>query len=401
MTNNQRWISRRYLVYRALTNMWFMGAVWLYFYRIYITDQQVGILDGLAFAIGLIAEVPSGALADRFGRSKIVRLGQVLIGSGLFMQAFGSGFMPFFVGQAITMVGASFASGADEALFFEKLNFKRDSLEWRKLLTRGSQASLMASVIALVVGGILHTVNPRLPWILTGFSFFIATVVIWQVKDDVIRKSSNKLIGEIKEYLHDIQVGFSQFRLPKLWLYVPIIVIVQGLFYAAGWGLLRLVLLDRFHFDPLWGSIAVATSSLITVAILAFMHKYADRMSEKRVITFISLSAAASLLLSLANIGTWGYVVILILYAGEHILYPFMSEVLNYHAPENQRATVLSVASFLRILPYVILAPIIGYLNTNGKLEYFLMFWTVLILIATLVYISNKKQDVQIKLAEE
>lgn len=381
--------------------MWFMGAVWLYFYRIYITDQQVGILDGLAFAIGLIAEVPSGVLADRFGRSKIVRLGQVLIGSGLLMQALGSGFIPFFVGQAITMVGASFASGADEALFFEKLNFKRDSLEWRKLLTRGSQASLIASVVALVVGGVLHTINPRFPWVLSGFAFIIATLVIWQIKDDVIRKSSNKLIGEIKEYLHDIQVGFSQFRLPKLWLYVPIILVVQGLFYAAGWGLLRLILLDRFHFDPLWGSIAVATSSLITVGILALMHKYADRMSERRVITFISLSAAASLLLSLANIGSWGYAVILILYAGEHILHPFMSEVLNYHAPENQRATVLSVASFLRILPYVILAPIIGYLNTNGKLEYFLIFWAFLILLAILIYLSNKKQDAQIKLAEE
>lgn len=381
--------------------MWFMGAVWLYFYRIYITDQQVGILDGLAFGIGLIAEVPSGALADRFGRSKIVRLGQVLIGSGLFMQALGSSFMPFFVGQAITMVGASFASGADEALFFKKLNFNRDSLEWRKLLTRGSQASLIASVVALVVGGFLHTINPRLPWILTGLSFITATFIIWQIKDDAIIKSGNKLLGEIKEYLLDIQVGFSQFRLPKLWLYVPIIIVVQGLFYTVGWGLLRLILLARFHFDPLLGSIAVATCSLITVAILAFMHKYAEKMSERRVITFISLCAAASLLLSLANIGTWGYLVILILYAGEHILYPFMSEVLNYHAPENQRATVLSVASFLRILPYVILAPIIGYLNTNGKLEYFLIFWAVLILIALLIYLSNKKQDTQIKLAEE
>lgn len=400
MTNTQRWLSRRYLIYRLLTNMWFMGAVWLYFYRLYITDQQVGILDGMAFAIGLIAEVPSGALADRFGRGRIVRLGQILAGSGLFIQAFGGGFMPFFLGQAITMIGAAFISGADEALFFEKLNFKRNSLDWRKLLTRGSQATLIGSVVALVAGGWLHTINPRIPWILTGLAFIIATIVILPIKDSFTTKSRKKFILEIKGYLLDIQIGFSQFRLPKLWLYVPLIIIVQGLFYAAGWGLLRLVLLDRFHFDPLWGSIAVATSSLITVAILALMHKYAESMSERHILTFISLSAAASLLLSLADIGTWGYLVILILYAGEHIMHPFMSEVLNNHAPENQRATVLSVASFLRILPYVILAPIIGYLNTHGKLEYFLLFWAFLIFIAIALYLSTKKQDVQISLVE-
>src|SRR3989344_3362750 len=136
LTQNQHWLSRKYLAYKTLTNLWFVGAIWLYFYRIFITDQQVGILDGVAFAIGLIAEVPSGALADRFGRDKMVKFGQVLAGSGLLIQAFGSSFVPFFVGQVIMMIGVSFVSGADEALFFGKLNFAQTSVNWRKLVMR-------------------------------------------------------------------------------------------------------------------------------------------------------------------------------------------------------------------------------------------------------------------------
>src|SRR3989344_918763 len=121
MTNNQRWLSSKYMTYRMFTSMWFVGAVWLYFYRLFITDQQVGILDGMAFAIGLLAEVPSGVLADKFGRDKMTRLGQILAGGGLLLQAAGSGFLPFFVGQAVMMIGVSFVSGADEALFYKKL----------------------------------------------------------------------------------------------------------------------------------------------------------------------------------------------------------------------------------------------------------------------------------------
>ena len=158
MTGNQKSLSKRYILYRFFTHTFFMGAVWLYFYRIFISDQQVGILDGMAFAIGLLAEVPSGALADKFGRSKVIKVGQLLAGLGFFMQAFGSGFIPFFVGQAITMIGISFMSGADDALFFAKLNFDKNSLHWRKLLTRGSQASLIASVFALIIGGFLHLI---------------------------------------------------------------------------------------------------------------------------------------------------------------------------------------------------------------------------------------------------
>ena len=393
LTENQRWLSRKYLAYEFLTNLFFVGAVWLYFYRLFITDQQVGILDGFAFAIGLIAEVPSGVLADRFGRDKMVKFGQFLAGSGLLVQAFGSSFLPFFVGQAIMMVGISFVSGADEALFFGKLNFDRASINWRKLVTRGSQVALVGLLVATIAGGWLHTINPRIPWILTGLSFIGSVLLIWTIKDNRAEKAKQKFSAELKEHLISIKSGFAQFRTPKLWLYVPIILTVQGLFYTAGWDLLRLVLLDRFHFDPFLGSIVIATSSLITVGILALMHKYAENMSERRVLTLISLSAAASLLLSLADIGMWGYFVIFALYAGEHVLYPFMSEVLNNRAEENQRATVLSVASFLRTLPYVVLAPIIGYLNTHNKLEYFLISWAILIFVAILLYLSLKKKD--------
>jgi MFS family permease len=401
LTQNQRWLSRKYLAYEFLTNLFFVGAVWLYFYRLFISDQQVGILDGFAFAIGLIAEVPSGVLADRFGRDKLVKLGQFLAGSGLLIQAFGSSFVPFFVGQAIMMIGISFVSGADEALFFGKLNFDRNSTNWRKLVTRGSQVALIGLLFATIAGGWLHSVNPRIPWILTGLSFVGSVLLIWRIKDDRPEKAKQKFTAELAEHLRSIKSGFAEFRTSKLWLYVPIILTVQGLFYTAGWGLLRLVLLDRFHFEPFMGSLVIASSSLITVGILAIMHRHAENMSERRVITLISLAAASSLLLSLADIGAWGYFVIFALYAGEHVLYPFMSEVLNNRASEEQRATVLSVASFLRTLPYVALAPIIGYLNTHDQLEYFLIAWTILIFVAILLYLTLKKNDAYVSLVKQ
>jgi membrane protein DedA with SNARE-associated domain len=129
------------------------------------------------------------------------------------------------------------------------------------------------------------------------------------------------------------------------------------------------------------------------------MHKNADNLSEKKVLTIIGLMAGSSLLLSLANIGWWGYIVILALYAGEHVLQPFLSEVLNNRAPEAQRATVLSVASFFKTLPYVMLAPIIGYLSTNGKIEYFFVTWAILIFSSVTLYILASKKDNRLNIA--
>jgi MFS family permease len=401
MTNNQKWISQKFIIYKLLTNLWFLGAVWLYFYRLYISDAQVGILDSVAFSIGLIAEVPSGVLADRFGRDKMVRLGQFLAGSGLIIQAFGHGLAQFMFGQATMMMGVSFVSGADEALFFDQLKFKQTSPEWRKLITRGSQIALIGTTSATIIGGLLHNIDPRIPWIITGLSLISSVGLIWSIKDTRLKHDKQNALVELKEQLISIKTGFAEFITTKLSLYVPIIITVQGLFYAAGLGLLRLVLMDRFHFSPFVGSIVIASSSLITVAILGYMHKYAESLSEKKVLTLISILAATSLLLSIANIGWWGYFVILTLYAGEHVLVPFMSEVINYRTDEKQRATVLSVASFLRTLPYVALAPIIGGLNSRNKLEYFLIIWALLIVIVVITYLVFKKKDIKISLIKE
>jgi len=273
MTDEQRKLARKYIFYKVLTNLWFVGAIWLYFYRIFITDQQVGLLDGIAFAIGLIAEVPSGALADKFGRDKLVRIGYLIGGSGILLEGFSSSFPFLLLGQTLMMIGISFVSGADDALFYENLNFETNSSNWRKLVTRGSQMGLAGAVLARIIGGALYNVDPRLPWILNGLALISAALLVWSITDGRMKKARQKFVPELKEYLLDIKTGFAQFKLPKLRLYIPLIITIQGLFYTTGYGLLRLVLLDRFGFSPFAGAIAIASCSLITIGLLAYMHK--------------------------------------------------------------------------------------------------------------------------------
>jgi hypothetical protein len=70
---------------------------------------------------------------------------------------------------------------------------------------------------------------------------------------------------------------------------------------------------------------------------------------------------------------------------------------LNKHAPDKQRSTILSVASFFKVLPYVALAPLIGWLNANGRLDIFLIGWSVLMVVAWGYYFARKRQDNVIK----
>jgi len=49
-------------------------------------------------------------------------------------------------------------------------------------------------------------------------------------------------------------------------------------------------------------------------------------------------------------------------------------------------------------LPYVCLAPVIGWLNTRGKLQYFLIIWALLIAAATVQYLVTKRGDTVVEI---
>lgn len=49
------------------------------------------------------------------------------------------------------MIGWACASGTDDALFYSSLKIDPDSNEWKKLVTRGSQWSMAAGLLATVL----------------------------------------------------------------------------------------------------------------------------------------------------------------------------------------------------------------------------------------------------------
>ena len=93
LTSQQLPLSKRFLVYKFLSYLFFTHAIWFHFYRLSINDQQIGLVDSIAFTIGLCAEVPSGALADLYGRGRIVKFGQILAAVGFIIQGFGDSFL--------------------------------------------------------------------------------------------------------------------------------------------------------------------------------------------------------------------------------------------------------------------------------------------------------------------
>jgi MFS family permease len=97
------------------------GLFVLYLLQLGITQGQIGILQSFLFFSCVALEIPSGLLADRYGRKHSLILGFL----GLFISGIGfllfSDFIPFAL--IFCLFGASIAmgSGADRALLYDNL----------------------------------------------------------------------------------------------------------------------------------------------------------------------------------------------------------------------------------------------------------------------------------------
>ncbi len=377
-------IERRYLWFQVTKHLWFMGAVWLFFYRFFMSDYQVGVLDAISFGIGLLAEIPSGALADHFGRKRLVIAGVILAGVGMSMQGLANSYIVILIGQVIVTVGWAFRSGADDALFYDALDYDDESSKWRKLVAKGIELGLAATLTSYVIGGYLYTVSPRLPFV-AAILTTVGALIVWQIPEKKRLHQHND--NHLKAYLHNLKSGVGQLGQRQLIGYLPVILIVQSLFYAFGYGLLRPILQARFEFDASASGWLLFLSGTVTFILQRILLRNIEKLSEKWSIAAIGLATAGALFLGAFSIGKLGFVVIFVIYASEYLIEPFINDGLNKHINTRHRATALSAAAFLKALPYVLVAPLIGALNVNSELHYYLLAVSSLSVVAIVLYL--------------
>jgi MFS family permease len=133
MNTDTKKIINQYYVYSALLGTWFASGIWIFFTRKFVTDTTVGFIDSLGFAVALLAEIPSGALADRIGRRKTVILGVLIYGIGYSMWGLSTSALMMAISFTIYWVGGAFISGADEAMMFEFLKSSGHENLWQKV----------------------------------------------------------------------------------------------------------------------------------------------------------------------------------------------------------------------------------------------------------------------------
>ena len=146
-------IWKSYL-YRFLMEFQLWWPIWV----IYLQKQrglsltQITLLDTPFFVLMVLAEVPTGAIADRFGRRWSLVLGSSLFAVAVFIFAIADSYPVILLSYGAWGLGLTFQNGADVALLYDSLKAVGRDEEFQKINSRLTAMRSLAVLLAILIG---------------------------------------------------------------------------------------------------------------------------------------------------------------------------------------------------------------------------------------------------------
>jgi MFS family permease len=116
-----------------------------------LSTGEISALFALWSATAVVAEVPSGALGDRFPRHRLLAVAAVVTGAGFAVWTVFPSFVVFAVGFVLWGLGGSVVSGTFEAYVYDTLSVHRAVRSYQRIIARSRAAGLTLNLAATLL----------------------------------------------------------------------------------------------------------------------------------------------------------------------------------------------------------------------------------------------------------
>jgi MFS family permease len=371
-----------YYVIVAFSSAWFIIANWLFFVLRFISAYDMAVLEAVSFGIGLLLEIPSGAIADLIGKKKTVQLGLFLQTIGMIMLTLPALSVWFLIFGNITIIAAfAFISGSLEALAYDTLVEEKQEDKYEKVASKIGMIYPIVFVFGAFGGGLMWKVSEYLPFIMSTICFAIAFILSFKLREPTV----DTYQFSFKQFVTQNVEGFKQLTNKNLLHFLPIFIAVAASYYMWNTGIIRILMGEEFGYNGETLSYLVGGTMIISSIILHYFDKLKHYLGNKRGLVLIVITTMiAWLLAALTNNIIIGALVFVLLVVSGQLHTPWVSSILNKHVPSKLRATSISTMQFFVQIPYVLVVIFYGSL-VNQKLTYLFYFAVFVILGLSLV----------------
>lgn len=343
----------------TVTAMLFCMPIITDFYtEIGMSLAQIGLSQSVFTVVMLLLNVPTGWLADRFSPRLSNAVGNSIAAVGFISYAFAQSFTHVVLAEVIVGIGVALSRGADAPLRVAYCQQLGRSLNYENSRVEGW--ALLSSATAMLLGGIIGTIDFRLAVGLTAMPFVIGAILSLMLIDAGERLSRHeKPLRQIWSVVHGTIFHNARLR----WLIIasavggkithPVIWVLTPLLVQAG---LPLALVG---FGWMLNLIASYIGSLLA-------RRYGESLNEWQRFTMPMVAALTAMMILSIYVSletVWLYAVLGFVRGW---IIPVTKTMVQHEAPQMSLATVMSITDNAGHLLY---APLVAGVTLVGSVQ--------------------------------
>jgi MFS family permease len=371
MTNQAKRVQRTYLLLTLLSTLaasFIWGINTLFLLDAGLNNAEAFAANAFFTAGMVIFEVPTGALADLWGRRASYLLGAAtLLLSTLLYLAMWRAQAPLWgwaVASVLLGLGFTFFSGATEAWLVDALAFSeyREGLE--SVMGRGQAVGGFAMLTGSVAGGLIaQATNLGVPYILRSVCLGLTLVAAFFLMRD-IGFTPDRSRGALEEVRRVVQASVD-----NGWRKPPVRWLMLAALCAGGIDMFAFYAMQPYLLE-LWGDRGAFGIAGLAAAIVAgsemvagLLVPHARRLVSRRTHALIGTSALGTACLGLMGVTSSFWVAIGLLTVwglAFSLSVPIRQAYINGIIPTQQRATLLSLDNLMGSAGGVAAQPALG-----------------------------------------
>ena len=313
------------------------------------TIAKVGILFGAMKISTFIFEVPTGIIADTYGRKKSILFAYALSGVSALIYFTNTDFFMLLLGSLIAGIALTFISGAFEALTVDSLNLSKDDKRRNRAFVWIGIASTIGFIVGGVVGSGVAFLNLKYIWLVQALIALIAFLLgIMFLKETRYQKSESitQASGFLKLISRQAKTALVSILNNRkiLWIFsFTVLFSFANAVYHIAWPIIfKDILMIPIHY---FGVIASAAGVFYLLGSLA-TERYARKTSTLRVLVISLFSMTAGFIIFIVSrnviLSLLCFMLIDFFNGG---FQPLFYSLLNIYIPSKERATILSYYS--------------------------------------------------------
>ncbi len=334
-----------------------MPVLMLFYKETGLSNEQAFQLKAFYSITIVFMEIPSGYMADLWGRKNTLILGAILGTLGFVIYSLEQSYLSFLFAEITLGLGQSFISGSDSAMMYDSLKAAKREKEYTRYECLNTAIGNISEASSALLGGALASISIVLPFqIQTGIAFLaIPAAITLAEPKQIIEEARQYSESILKSIIHTIR-----FNRPLL-MHILFSSFAGTATLTMAW-LLQLFLKEDLKITFFQIGVVSAILNLTIGIISAYAYKMERKVGVHKSLLYLSFLLPLGFILTGVIPGYWVLGIIFLFYALRGYATPVLKDYINMHTQSNIRATILSMRSFTIRLLFAGLGPLAGKL---------------------------------------